>query len=550
MLQEIYIRNYAIIEKAQIQFDPHLNVIIGETGAGKSILMGAVSLVLGNRADSQVLMDKEEKCIVEAHFQVKDYQLQHFFEEQDLDYSDISIIRREINPKGKSRAFVNDIPVTLDVLKSLTSQLIDIHAQHESSQLLEEDFFIRLIDKIVGNTFLPQYEAEYLKYITAKKVLSNFQQEAISFQKEYDFVKYQYDELDQILLSEEYWNEVEDELKILSNAESIIRQLQLSNDLLSENEINIEDLLIEVQKQLSSITHCNSLIESAYNDVEEIFLKLRSISRDFKQIQNSVSSDENRLNELLDYQSSVNRLMLKHHFKEVKDLIGLKNELKSKLEKFSFSDERIRELQEEIDIYLEQLSKLGAQITDIRKKQAIVFSASVSDVLKDLGMPFAKVDFQFEQLEEPDKLGWDKLTFLFAPNKGSQFQTLYQVGSGGEKSRLMLAIKSLIAKETSLPTMVFDEIDTGTSGEVAIKTGELLKQISQNHQVITITHLPQVAAAGKKHFLVYKEHLEDKSITNIKSLDTDNAILEIAKMLSGAVPTQAAIENAKNLMRK
>ncbi|MCO5233330.1 MAG: DNA repair protein RecN [Chitinophagales bacterium] len=548
MLQEIYIRNYAIIEKAQILFDPHLNVIIGETGAGKSILMGAVSLVLGNRADTQVLKDKEEKCIVEAHVNIKEYQLQDFFEEQDLDYSDICIIRREINPKGKSRAFINDIPVTLEVLKSLTSQLIDIHAQHENSQLMDEDFFIKLSDKITRNSDLVQYQIDFAKYIEAKKALKKFQEEALSFQKEYDFVKYQYDELDQILLSEDYWNEVEEEIKILSNAEAIIRQLQLSTELLSENEINIEDLLIEVQKQLLPVTHCNSMIESAYKDIDEIFLKLRSFARDFKQIQNNISTDENRLNELLEYQTAVNRLMLKHHFKDVKDLMALKIELQSKLEKFSFSDEKIQELQQEIQIHLVQLTLLGAQMSMMRKKQADVFCASISDVLKDLGMPFAKVNFQFEKLSEPNQLGWDKVIFLFAPNKGSQFQNLHQVGSGGEKSRLMLAIKSLVAKETSLPTMILDEIDTGTSGEVAIKTGELLKQISQQHQVITITHLPQVAAAGKKHFLVYKEHLDDKSITNIKTLDANETVLEIAKMLSGAIPTKAAIDNAKNLI--
>ncbi len=548
MLQELHIRNYAIIEAAEMQLNPHLNVIIGETGAGKSILMGALSLVLGNRADTQVLMDKDEKCVVEAYIRISEYHLQDFFEENDLEYSDITIIRREINPKGKSRAFINDTPVTLEILKALTSQLIDIHAQHENSQLLDETFFIEILDKISKNPYLAEYKSAFDKYMDAKRKLKKFQEDAAAFSKEYEFVKYQYEELDQIPLSVEYWKEVEDEVNILSNAGTILQNLQQSVDLLSENEVNAEDLLSEIQKLLSTISSLHTNLQEAFLEIEEIQLKIRSITRVFKSIQGKIDTDEERLNELSAYQSIVHRLMQKHHFKEITGLVQLHKELKEKLQQFSFSEEHIQELEIEIETTYQELLVVAEKISVLRKKQALAFGAAITDVVKDLGMPFAKVDIHVEALSQPDKYGMDRVVVLFAPNKGSQLQSLLQVGSGGEKSRLMLAIKSLIAKETALPTLIFDEIDTGISGEVAIKTGELLKKISYGHQVITITHLPQVAAAGKQHFLVYKEHLEDKSITNIKSLDSEGTVVEIAKMLSGATPTPAAMENARNLI--
>lgn len=549
MLQELHIRNYAIIESAVMHLNPHLNVIIGETGAGKSILMGALSLVLGNRADTQVLMDKEEKCVVEAHINISSYQLQEFFDENDLEYADLSIIRREINPKGKSRAFINDTPVTLEILKELTAQLIDIHAQHENSQLVDETFFIHLLDKISKNPHLEGYATAYQTYTEAKRKLKKFQEEAAAFSKEYEFVKYQFEEIDQIPLSVEHWKEVEEEINILSNAGTILSNLQGSILQLSEQEINVEDTLGEVQKLLAPIAEWMPEIQEASQEIEDIQLKIRNIVRFFKSIEGKIDTDENRLQELSVYQSTVNRLMQKHQFKEIESLIALHAQLKEKLQQFSFTEDHITDLENEIETAHQEVLKIGQAITSIRTQYAAQFGASITEIVKDLGMPFAKVELSVEPLSQPDKNGLDKVTLLFAPNKGSQLQSLQQVGSGGEKSRLMLAIKSLVAKETALPTLIFDEIDTGISGEVAIKTGDLLKQISSDHQVITITHLPQVAAAGKQHFLVYKEHLEDRSITNIRPLDDEGTVLEIAKMLSGAQPSAAAIENAKILIQ-
>lgn len=549
MLQELHIKNYAIIETAVMHLHPNLNVIIGETGAGKSILMGALSLVLGGRADTQVLMNKEEKCTVEAQILIKEYDLQSFFDLHDLDYAESTIIRREINPKGKSRAFINDVPVTLDILKSFTSQLIDIHAQHENSQLLEENFFIHLLDKLSKNPYLIEYQNSFSKYSEDQKILKKYKDELQAFEKDYQFIKYQFEELNQIPLSIDYWTQVVEELNILSNAEAILNSIQQSVEILTDNEINVESLIVDIQKSINQVANFQHKIKEASQELEEIQLKIRSISREFKGILHSIDADENRLNELNEYQSTVNKLMQKHHLKGMEELIQLHTELKEKLEKYSFSEDRLQDLEQEIKISYQKVIQIGQQMTEIRIAHAEKFSKSVTEVLKDLGMPFAKTQIEISPLSKPDFNGMDKISLMFAPNKGSQLQSLQLVGSGGEKSRLMLAIKSLVAKETALPTLIFDEIDTGISGEVALKTGDLLKQISKNHQVITITHLPQVAAAGNQHFLVYKSHLEDKSVTNIKSLDESNTILEIAKMLSGDRPTEAALENAKNLIK-
>ena len=549
MLQTLHIRNYAIIESVEMHFNEHFNVIIGETGAGKSILLGALSLALGGRADSQSLLDKEKKCIVEAHISIKNHELKDFFTENDLDYLDISIIRREITPNGKSRAFINDTPVTLDVLKSLTAQLIDIHAQQETSQLLDDTYFIRLLDNISKNAFIGEYREAYHDYQDKKEKLKKYQVEAAAFGKEYEFVKYQFEELDKIPLSESQWEECEQELNVLSNAETILENIQQVIGIFSENEINIEDYLADAQRLLSPISHLQNELTLATNDLESIQLKIRELTRIFKNIQNQIDSNDERLQELNQYQSAVNKLLQKHHFKEISELIHLHLDLKNKLDQFSFSDEHIQSLEIEVSESYQKVIQHAHKITDLRTKQAKIFSQAITEVVQTLGMPYAKVEIQREALPSPNVWGMDKIFLLFAPNKGSELKTLYQVGSGGEKSRLMLAVKSLVAKETALPTLIFDEIDTGVSGEVAIKTGELLQKISLNHQVISITHLPQVAAAGDQHFLVYKEHLKDKSVTKIRTIGKEEAVLEIAKMLSGATPSEAAIKNAQNLMK-
>ncbi len=548
MLQELHIRNYAIIEEAELHFNPNLNVIIGETGAGKSILMGALNLVLGNRADTQVLMNKKQKCIVEAHLNIENYELESFFEEEDLDYSEETIIRREIAPNGKSRAFINDVPVTLSVLKTLTSRLIDIHEQDENSQLSDPDFLLFLLDKISQNSFLNEYREVFKSYKEAVNRLNQYQEEAKSFSKEYDFVKFQFDELDGINLSEEYWKNTEEEIDILTHAESILQNTGQAIQMLSENELNAEDILSEVQRLLAPIASLNSNLGKAYEEIENIQLYLRELVRELKNIQSDTDINEERLNEITAYHSAVNRLMQKHQMKSMSELIALHTQLKEQLERFNFSEEHIKALEKEVARLQAILLESGKKMSELRMAQAQSLGQAVTNTVTELGMPYAKVQFKVSSSDQPGKDGLDKIILLFAPNKGSEYKPLHQVGSGGEKSRLMLSVKSQIAKETALPTLIFDEIDTGISGEVALKTGDLLKSISRNHQVITITHLPQVAAAGNLHFLVYKSHLKDKSVTEIKPLREEDIVIEIAKMLSGENPSSAAIENARNLI--
>lgn len=549
MLQSISIRNYAIIEQVDMQFHPGLNVIIGETGAGKSILMGALGLALGKRADSQVLLNKEQKCVVEAYLSIANYGLAPFFDDHELDYSDATIIRREVLQNGKSRAFVNDLPVTLEVLRALTSQLIDVHAQHETRELEDDHFFIKVLDKIAGNDgLLSQYQVQYQQLKSLEKEIRKFEESSKQFAAEYDYLKFQFEELGGIPLSIEAWKALEDELALLQHAEAIQNGLGRVLELLDSGEINIIGQLSECTKGLQHLSAWHSDIESSAESFEEMRLQARELHRQLQALLNNTQADEGRLQELLEVHGQVHRLMHKHQCKEMNDLISLHHSLRDKLNAFSFSDEKIAELKQQADILRKKVLEQGTLMSLRRKEAAKPFTESVASSLKEMGMPYADVGLEVMQQGHPAQLGIDQITFLFAPNKGSRLQPLHEVGSGGERSRLMLAIKSHVAKHMALPTLIFDEIDTGISGEVARKTGDLLRQIAQHHQVITITHLPQIAAKGQQHHLVYKDHEKDMSTTAIRALNAEDTVLEIARMLSGDNPSQAALDNARGLM--
>jgi DNA repair protein RecN (Recombination protein N) len=550
MLQTITIRNYAIIEQVEMQFHPGFNVIIGETGAGKSILMGALGLALGKRADGQVLLNKEQKCVVEAQLHIADYGLVPFFDENELDYSDTTIIRREILPNGKSRAFVNDLPVTLDVLKGLTSQLIDIHAQQETRELEDDLFFIKVLDKIAGNdALLNQYQEQFKELKHLEKEISQFEEASRQFAAEYDYLKFQFDELESIPLSSEAWKALEEELALLQHAETIQTGLGRVLELLDAGEVNIIGQLTECVKVLQQLSAWHSEIESSAETFEEMRLQTRELHRQLQSILHNTQADEGRLQELLEKHGQVLRLMQKHQCKEIEELISLHHSLRDKLAAFSFSDEKIAQLKQQAGSLRKKVLELGRDISLKRMEVSSPFTQSVAALLREMGMPYANVDLDFRQRDQPAQSGIDQITFLFAPNKGSRLQPLDVVGSGGERSRLMLAIKSQVAKYMALPTLIFDEIDTGISGEVARKTGDLLRQIAQHHQVITITHLPQIAAKGQQHYLVYKDHEKDKSMTAIRALNGEDTVFEIARMLSGDNPSQAAMENARLLIK-
>lgn len=550
MLSHLSIVNYAIIEQAELEFSPHLNVIIGETGAGKSIIMGALGLILGKRADTSILLDTEKKCVVEAKIDLADDHLNTFFEEHDLDYENVTIIRREINSKGKSRAFVNDQPVTLEVLRELTAKLIDIHSQHETRELEDATFFIKVCDQLAGNQeLIATYQTTIKEYRALLRKIRQMTEEAAAFSKEYDFVKYQYEELDSVSLSEEAFREMEEEIELLGNADTIQRNLEEGIQLLHAGQLNAEGFIADAVKLLGGIAGFHPQLQRAYETLADTGLQLRELSRELQTILHNTGSDEGRLQELLEIHSHLQRLMHKHQVRDIGQLIALKNELAEKLEAFSFSDEKISELEEEADALEVTLKSLASQISEQRKKVALPFIEGVSALLADLGMPFAKVDLQFAMRKDFDANGLDDITLLFAPNKGSKLQTLDNVGSGGERSRLMLAIKKQIAHAMHLPTLIFDEIDTGISGEVAFKAGQLMKSLGKQHQIITITHLPQIAAGGERSFLVFKNHEKAHSLTQIRQLDHQAHTAELAKMLSGRETTDAALEQAKALIK-
>lgn len=551
MLQTLTIKNYAIIEQAGIFPDKGLNVIIGETGAGKSILLGALGLILGKRADSGVLRNPQEKCFVEAVFKIDKEKLSAFFEENELDADENTVIRREINISGKSRAFINDTPVTLEVLRELTEKLVDIHAQHETQQMLEKNYFIQLLDKITQQTpILTEYQSILKEYRKLNTEYQKFLQDAAAFSKEYEFIHFQFKELDEAGLSAEEWSGLEAELDLLLNAELIRQNLSGIADAIDNEQSGILQQLATALKRSAQISSFHDDLSNLHESFNNITDELREHLRKIRQMEAGIDADEERIRILSEKQNIVNRLLQKHHFQQIEELIDLRNTLSDKLEKFSFSNDKKQELEKAIEEKKIQLIALAESLFQNRMKAAEPFANEITTLIHELGIPFGKVAFtgNFKPDASPSNLGMDEIELLFAPNKGSALQSLNDVGSGGEKSRLMLAIKSITARYMDLPTLIFDEIDTGISGETGLKVGQMLRQLGKHHQVISITHLPQVAAGAHQLFYVYKNHNAEISATEIKPVKGDDAVIEIARMLSGQQPTPAAIENARNLM--
>lgn len=551
MLQSLSIKNYAIIEAVEIQFDKQLNIITGETGAGKSILLGAMNLILGKRAEPNVLRNKEEKCLVEATFNLKNKKLKKFFSENDLEYEDETIIRREINTNGKSRAFINDSPVTLDVLKELTEQLVDIHAQGETQNLLDKFFFCEILDELSKqSTIVKEYQADFSTYKQKQQKLTQLQEQQIRLQKEFDFIAFQLNELTEANLNEEEFESIESELGLLQNAEVIKRNLAEAYNLIDGNEFSAFSQLLQANKQIGQLSGFHDVLLEMHDKLSGITDDLKSMTRQITNIAEATEFNEERVIELTDKQTTINKLLQKHHLATIKDLILLRDELQQKVNTYTNSTEEIVHLENEIVKEKTTLFATAQRISKNRNEKIKTAESKVSSLLVDLGMPFGHIILE-QKILDADKLnafGVDEIRLLFSANKGSHPQPLDEVGSGGEKSRLMLAIKSLVAETVTLPTLIFDEIDTGISGEVAQKVGNILKSLGKSHQVISITHLPQVAAKASKHFFVYKNHEKEKTFTEIKTLSGDERLHEIAVMLSGNNPPKEALENAKRLL--
>jgi DNA repair protein RecN (Recombination protein N) len=550
MLARLHIKNYALLEEVDISFDGSFTVITGETGAGKSIMLGALGLVLGERADMAVLRDKQKKCIVEADFKIGTYALEKFFSENELDYAADTTIRREITPDGKSRAFVNDTPVNLAILKQLSQYLIDVHSQHETLLLNQASFRFNMVDAFADCIADRKQYAVFLTQLRDKEKklteLLAFEQQA---KKDQDYFQFQFSELDQLTLRSGQMKELEAAYETLNNAEFIKQNLQKVSVGIDGNEENLLTQLSAIKATLSQLSKYGKIYQELAERIQSAYLELKDISAEAESANDKVVFDPQKLEEITAQLDLLNRLLKKHGVSDESELIRIKNEIEEKLQKFNSVEEEIKKLRSEVKKAEEQVWKLAKALSVKRKKAIPAIQNSVQKMLTSLSMPNAQLQINCKELETCNPYGCDELQFLFSANKGLLLSELHKVASGGELSRLMLCLKAHLAEKTSLPTIIFDEIDTGVSGDVANRIGTILSDMGKNMQVVAITHLPQIASKGKQHLFVYKRDIKDQTQSEIKTLTADERVVEIAKMLSTDNPTQAALSNAKELLK-
>lgn len=549
MLQSLNVHNYALINELTIDFNKGLNIITGETGAGKSILMGALSLILGQRADTSVLKDKSKKCIVEAKFNIKPYRLKTFFDENDLDYDDITIIRREITDNGKSRAFINDTPVNVSVLKDLSTHLVDIHSQHESLLLGDENFQMALVDSFAGHhALLHQYYEKYGEYHQIQSEYNQFISHAEKAKSDLDYLQFQYDQLEALKLNEGEQEELEEELEKLNHAEEIKLNLSKSLQLLTEEEFSVISNLKEAKNALNTIAKYLKESEDLNQRMESAYIELQDISHEIEQLNESIEYDPARIEFIRERLDSIYAQQQKHKVATVGELLQIKTDLETQIENITSFDFRSDELKKKLTVKKDELIQLAQQISENRKQIIPDLEQKITRSLVLLGMPNAVFKIKQVPVNEFLPTGNEIIKFMFSANKNVAPEEIEKVASGGEISRLMLSLKSILVENKTLPTIVFDEIDAGTSGEIADKMGVIIKQMSSKMQVINITHLPQIASKADFHYLVYKKDNHQTTNTYIKLLNEEERVNEIAKMLSGKELTDAAIQNAKVLL--
>ena len=549
MLRNLQIQNYALIDELSIEFNQGLNIITGETGAGKSILLGALSLILGQRADANILKDKAKSCVIEGLFDISGYELQQFFLENDLDYYDNTIIRRQINESGKSRAFVNEIPVNLNVLKDLGDRLIDIHSQHESLLLGNSNFQLNVIDSFASTkNDLQNYQGLYKQFQQLKAELDQLELNATNSKKDLDYLQFQLNELNGAKLKADELQDLEALQLKLTHASEIKQALQTVIDLLLNETTSVSLMLKEAESNLKRIA-------TFYPEAVDFEKRLGSCRIELKDISDVVNSSNDRVEvdpEQLEQVNSrldmIYMLLQKHRTKTVDELILLRDELNAKVDFISNLDFNLDQKRKELGEVQKKLTSIAEKLSEKRKKSASAVEKNIIEMLIQLGIKHAGFKVDIQRLNDFQLMGLDKVTLLFTANKQIPLQELSKVASGGELSRLMLSLKSLMLKSSGLPTIIFDEIDTGVSGEIADKVGNIIYQMAAGMQVINITHLPQIASKGKTHFLVYKDNLSAKTTTNIKLLSSQERVIEIAKMLSGEKLTDAALSNAKELL--
>lgn len=549
MITALSIENYALIEKLSVNFSSGFTVITGETGAGKSILLGALGLILGNRADLSALKNSNEKCVIEAHFSISSYQLQDFFVANDLDYDAETIIRREILPSGKSRAFINDTPVNLSELQALGARLIDVHSQHETQALNDDDFQFQLVDAVAGNIeIVTTYQHTLKAYRKAQTTLQEKQVARAQAFQEQDYHSFLWEELVAAQLVAGSQEEMESQLEKLTHVELIQTQLAKVLSALQSESFGVVDQLKESKNALAKIASFSPEYQQLLTRISSVLIEIDDIAAELQQGAEELQADPETLQNLQDQLQTIYTLQKKHQVQTIDALLEIQESLQSKMVSLTTLDEEIVQLEQEVSGYLQELEQLAQTLTQNRQAAVGSLAGEMQQIVANLGMPNAQFAIEFPAKTTFTLQGNTGIQLLFAANKGAQLGSLKKVASGGELSRIMLAVKAILSTKIQLPTLILDEIDTGVSGEIAHKMGAIMRGMSQNIQLFAITHLPQIAGKGQHHFKVYKEDDDTRTTSNVKALNAEERIQEIAQMLSGEVVTSAAIGQARELL--
>ena len=549
MLASITIKNYALINELHIDFSSGLSIITGETGAGKSILLGALGLVLGNRADSSTLKNTNKKCVIEAIVSIHSYNLQDFFETEDIDYETNTILRREILPSGKSRAFINDTPVTLLVLSALRARLIDIHSQHQTLQVSGQEFQFQLLDAVANNeSKLASYQSGLASYTKEKKKLEEIQHAQREAHLQYDYNSHLYNELLEAKLIEDEQELLEEKLEKINNVEEIKQNLSEALQLTTDENIGIQNLLYSLEQKLTKIDSYSKEYQELSDRISSVKIELDDIIGDLESAFEQVDFNPSEATQLNNRLQLIYNLQKKHYVNSISELLTIQSALFIKVNTVENAEQSILDQETIVKGIANKLDVVALKISDARSKIILKLSKQLADILADLGMPHARFQIKNTPSENYYKNGKDSLEFLFSANKGGQYGELKKVASGGELSRVMLAIKKILSENSQLPTIIFDEIDSGVSGEISNKMAHIMSQMSLKMQVITITHLPQIAAKGNQHYKVYKDEVNHITTTNLKQLSEDERIVEIAEMLSGKTISDSALTHARELL--
>lgn len=551
MLKSLFIQNFVLIDSLDIRFDKGFSVITGETGAGKSIILGALSLVLGQRADGKSIKNGADKCIIEAVFDISKYQLEPFFLDNDLEYDvDGCILRRELFASGKSRAFVNDSPVSLSVMKELGNRLIDIHSQHQNLLLGDNRFQLRVVDVMAENEILLiLYRKEYGRYQSLKRELKELTQKAAQTKQEEDYMRFQLEQLSEAELVAGEQTELEEEQETLSHAEEIKSSLYRITELLDGEEQGSVQWIKEALSTADSLERYYAKAKEISERLRSAYIDLKDLASETDVLKEDIEFNPERLDWVNERLNVLYTLEQKHHLSTVEELIALQEKYESQLREIDSFEEQIEQINKQVEASHKELMQQAAVLSEQRKVASVAMAAQLVEMIVQLGMPNTRFRVDFIQKEEPESDGMDDICFMFSANKSGELQPVAQTASGGEISRLMLCLKAMVAGFTALPAIIFDEVDTGVSGDIADKMGDIMQELGTKMQVFAITHLPQIAAKGEEHYFVYKQDTDERTVTQIKKLDIGERIHEVARMLSGASLTEASMANAKELLR-